>query len=396
MLTTWRGPRQIVEGPGAVAALPRLVADLGERVLIVTDPIIAGLPALTHIRRGLEDAGVAVSAFEDARADVPFDVIDHCLETATEAAPDSLVAIGGGSVIDLAKAVATLLTHRGNIRDYYGENRVPGPVTPVVAVPTTAGTGAEVTTVSVISDPDHALKVGISSVHLIPTFAVCDPDLTLSCPPTLTAHSGIDALCHAVESVTSAYREVGPLTVVEGVYLGKNPESDRLALHAVSVIAEALPLAVADGQDQRARSEMMRAATAAGLAFAHSGVGVPHALQYPIGAATHTPHGLGVGLLLPYVLNANRALIIDELALLARAVGVPDGDFIDWVSDLNSRIGIPSDLRSIGVERDQLADFADLAVTARRLIQNDRGPGTTEHLLPILEAAWAGDRGLVS
>ena len=395
MIETRRGPRQLIQGAGTIVTVGRLASELSDRVLVVTDPVVAGLDGLQTAISAMRSAGVEVGVFDQARADVPFAVIEHCLATVEGFGPGALVAVGGGSVIDLAKAVATLRTHGGSIRDYYGENRVPGPVLPLIAVPTTSGTGAEVTTVAVISDPDQALKVGVSSVHLIPTFAVCDPDLTMTCPATLTAHSGIDALCHAVESFTAAERTNTPASVVEGVYVGKNDYSDELALGAVRLLADALPRAVEHGRDREARATVMRGATTAGLAFAHSGVGVPHALQYPVGSATGTPHGLGVGLFLPYVLNANRDLIRDELVELARAVGTADDGFIDWVIALNARIGIPADLRSIGVTRDQLEGFAELALTAKRLLQNDRGPGDVAHLERILEAAWHGEPGSV-
>lgn len=390
MIETRRGPRQLIQGAGTVAALGRLVSELSDRVLVITDPVVAGLDGLSTAVSALRAAGVEVGVFDRARADVPFEVIDLCLAAVEEFEPGALVAIGGGSVIDLAKAIATLRAHGGSIRDYYGENRVPGPVLPLIAVPTTSGTGTEVTTVAVISDPEQALKVGVSSIHLIPTYAICDPDLTMTCTATLTAHSGIDALCHAVESFTAAVRISTPTSVVEGVYVGKNPYSDELALRAVGLLAEALPRAVERGGDREARSMVMRGATTAGLAFAHSGVGVPHALQYPVGSATGTPHGLGVGLFLPYVLSANREHIRDELVTLARTVGTTDDAFIDWVIELNARIGIPADLQSIGVARDQLHGFAELALTAERLLQNDRGPGDVEHLERILEAAWHG------
>lgn len=396
MIETRRGPRQLIQGHGTVVAVGRLASELSDRVLVVTDPVVSDLDGLEAAMSSMRSAGVEVRVFDGARADVPFEVIERCLAATEEFDPGAIVAIGGGSVIDLAKAVATLRAHGGHIRDYYGENRVPGPVLPLIAVPTTSGTGSEVTTVAVISDPDHALKVGVSSVHLIPTFAICDPDLTMTCPASLTAHSGIDALCHAVESFTAARRPITPASVVDGVYIGKNPYSDELALQAVELLADALPRAVEDGGDRAARSTVMRAATTAGLAFAHSGVGVPHALQYPLGSATGTSHGLGVGLFLPYVLRANRDLIESELVDLARAAGTVDDGFIDWVIAMNARIGIPADLRSIGVTRDQLHGFAELALTAKRLLQNDRGPGDIGHLESILESAWCGEHASTS
>ncbi len=263
---------------------------------------------------------------------------------------------------------------------------------PLAAVSTTAGTGSEVTTVAIVSDPERALKVGISSVHVVPDFSLYDPDFTMTCPPSVTAHSGIDALCHAIESFTAVRRDNDWRSAVEGASVGKNPAGDRSALEAVELLSECLPRAVADGSDRVARAAVMRGSTTAGIAFAHSGGGAPHALQYPIGAATHTPHGLGVGLFLPYVLAANRASIVEELDELAAVIGLASGgDVISWVIDFNARLGIPHELRSLGVERGQLRGLAEATASVTRLLRNDRGPGTVESLEEILIAAWEGD-----
>lgn len=397
MVTTQRAPRQLVEGAGCVAAIGRVVSDITDRALVITDRIVVGLEPFEVAMESMRAAGVHVEVFSDALPDVPLPLVDRCVEKVLDVEPGVLVAIGGGSVIDLMKATSVLHEHGGSLRDYYGENLVPGPVMPLVAVPTTAGTGAEVTTVAIVSDPDRALKVGISSVHIIPDFSLCDPDFTMTCPPSVTAHSGVDALCHAIESFTAVRRDTDWRSVVEGVSVGKNPASDRAALEAVKLLSEFLPRAVEDGSDRDVRAAVMRGATISGIAFAHSGVGAPHALQYPMGAATHTPHGLGVGLFLPYVLTANRALIVEELDQLAAVIGlVSGGDVISWVVDFNARLGIPHELRSLGVERDQLRGLAEATATVTRLLRNDRGLGTVESLEAILIAAWEGDPSMLA
>jgi alcohol dehydrogenase len=397
MITTQRAPRQLIEGAGCVAAIGRVVSDITDRALVITDRIVVELEPFKVAIESMRAAGVHVEIFSDALPDVPLELVDRCVEKVRAVDPGVLVAIGGGSVIDLTKATAVLHAHGGSLRDYYGENLVPGPVMPLVAVPTTAGTGAEVTTVAILSDPDRALKIGISSVHIIPNFSLCDPDLTMTCPPSVTAHSGIDALCHAIESFTAVRRESDWRSVVEGVSVGKNPVSDRLALEAVRLLSDNLPRAVEAGGDRDVRAAVMRGATIAGMAFAHSGVGAPHALQYPMGAATHTPHGLGVGLFLPYVLTANRAFIVEELDQLATVLGLSSGsDVVGWVSEFNARIGIPHELRSLGVERDQLRGLAEATTTVTRLLRNDRGPSTVESLEMILIAAWEGDLSLLA
>lgn len=399
MIRTRRSPRQLIEGEGAIAAVGPLARDLGTRALVVTDPIIAEQPGFRTIVASLEEQDLQVEHFVDAVSDVPLEVVDRCLDHARQVEPELIVAVGGGTVIDLAKVVAALLEHGGSPADYYGENLVPGPVRPIIAVPTTAGTGSEVTTVSVLSDPDRALKVGISSIHMIPAFAVCDPEMTYSCPPSVTAFAGIDAVCHAVEAYTATTRPAGWREVVEGVSIGKNAMADEHALRAVAALGPNLARAVEDGTDREARAAVMRGATDAGVAFSHAGTAGPHALQYPIGAATKTPHGLGVGLLLPYVLTANRPGIDEQLAELSACLGIDESDpaeaFIEWVVELNRRIGIPADLQEIGVARDELHGYAQLATTVTRLLQNNPGDNSVEGLEGVLHAAWEGDRELL-
>lgn len=396
MITTQRAPRQLIEGAGCVAAVGRVVSDITDRALVITDRIVVGLEPFEAAMESMRSSGVHVEVFSGALPDVPLELVDRCVQKVREVDPGVLVAIGGGSVIDLMKATGVLHEHGGSLQDYFGENLVPGPVMPLVAVPTTAGTGSEVTTVAIVSDPERALKVGISSVHIIPDFSLCDPEFTMTCPPSVTAHSGIDAMCHAIESFTAVRRDNDWRSAVEGVSFGKNPASDRSALEAVKLLSEFLPRAVADGSDRVARAAVMRGSTTAGIAFAHSGVGAPHALQYPIGAVTHTPHGLGVGLFLPYVLTANRASIVEELDELAAVIGLASGgDVTDWVIDFNARLGIPHELRSLGVERGQLRSLAEATASVTRLLRNDRGPGTVESLEEILIAAWEGDPNML-
>lgn len=377
---------------GCAAAVGRVVSEITDRALVITDRIVVGLEPFEAAMATMRSSGVHVEVFSGALPDVPLELVDRCVQKVREVDPGALVAIGGGSVIDPMKATGVLHEHGGSLQDDLGENLVPGPVMPLVAVPTTAGIGSEVTTVAIVSDPERTLKVGISSVHVVPDFSLCDPDFTMTCPPSVTAHSGIDALCHAIESFTAVRRDNDWRSAVEGASVGKNPASDRSALEAVELLSEFLPRAVAGGSDRVARAAVMRGSTTAGIAFAHFGGGAPHALQYPIGAATHTPHGLGVGPFLPYVLTANRASIVEELDELAAVIGLASGgDVISWVTDFNARLGIPHELRSLGVERGQLRGLAEATASVTRLLRNDRGPGTVESLEEILIAAWEGD-----
>ncbi|QBI18552.1 iron-containing alcohol dehydrogenase [Egibacter rhizosphaerae] len=401
MLETVRSPRQVIVGEGTAEHVPALCVQLGRRVLVVTDRVLVEQPSVQHVLGAVEEVAEHVSVFSEATAEVPLADVDAAVAVAEDARADVVLALGGGSVIDLAKIVACVQTHGGEPADYYGECRVPGPVTPLVAVPTTSGTGSEVSPVSVLTDPNLELKVGVSSPHLVAEFAVADPELTVSCPPSVTAHAGADAFCHCVEAFTARARPRKSKDLVDGVFLGRNDVADDFAVRGVRLIAESLRPAVRDGSDLRARSAMSQAAIWGGLAFSHAGTACPHALQYPLGSATQTPHGLGVGLLLPYVLSAVRDTVADRLAALAGVVGLDAASrseneaataFIEWVGELMDDIGIPSSLAELGVAREDVRTLAEKASGVHRLLQNHPGATDGDTLEAILDAAWLGDR----
>jgi alcohol dehydrogenase len=274
-------------------------------------------------------------------------------------------------------------------------------VLPLVALPTTAGTGSEVTPVAVLADPDRALKVGISSPELIPTVAICDPDLTLGAPATLTAHAGADALTHAIESFTAIRREATSDLSRKAVFVGKNILSDGQATQAIALITRNLERVVANGDDRPAREAMMLGAMLAGLAFGSAGNAAAHALQYPVGALTHTSHGVGVACLMPYVMEYNRSFCPDAMAGIANAMGLPNdgGDrasaAIAAVAALFARIGIPATLRDLGLPEDKLDWTAEQAMSAGRLVNNNPRPLDVAAMKQILRAAYDGDRRLL-
>ncbi|PYF96753.1 alcohol dehydrogenase [Georgenia satyanarayanai] len=400
MLGVLRGPRQVVFGAGQRHALGTLTAALGSRALVCTDARFGATGEFAGIVRLLEGAGVQVTVFAEVLPDVPVHQVTQCAALAASAAPDVVIGMGGGSCLDLAKAVAVLLTHGGEPSDYYGESRVPGPVLPVVALPTTAGTGSEVTPVAVLTDPERVSKVGISSTHLIPHTAVCDPELTLGCPPSLTASAGADALSHGIEAFTAVRRPVTTELTTERVFVGKNELTDSYALMAVRLVAGSLHRAWSEPGDIAAREAMMLGATAGGFALGTAGTAAAHALQYPVGALTHTPHGIGVGVLLPYVLEFNRPVRVRELAAVALAMGAspdtPDEDLadeaIERVAALLSSVGIPTTLADLGLPADRLRWTAEQALGSARLIANNPRPLDVDTLEQIVRAAHSGDR----
>jgi alcohol dehydrogenase class IV len=309
-----------------------------------------------------------------------------------------LLGLGGGSNMDLAKVTAVTLTHGGSPRDYLGDEKVPGPVLPVFCLPTTAGTGSEVSAAAVVTDTDNAIKVSTLSNYLRPRLALVDPLLTVSCPPKVTADSGIDALTHAIEATTAVDNEHFPLQSGERtVYQGKNPMADVMAEKAITLIAQFLRRAVRHGDDLEAREGMALAATLAGLAFSNSGVALVHALEYPVGGAVHCSHGAGNGLLLPYVMRFNLPTRVPVFARIARLLGedttgLKEEDAaeraITAVERLRADIGIPTRLRDIGVKQEQLAGFAEKAANIKRLLRVNPRPATAKDLEGILQAAF--------
>jgi alcohol dehydrogenase class IV len=300
--------------------------------------------------------------------------------------------------MDLAKITAAVLTHGGSARDYVGDDQIPGPILPLICVPTTAGTGSEVSGASVLTDTERAMKVGILSNFLRPRVALVDPLLTVSCPAKVTADSGIDALTHAIEAYTAVDNEEFPLPAGERtIYQGRHPFGDMLAEKAIRLVGSNLRRAVANGQDLEAREAMSLGATLAGLAFSNVGVAVVHALEYPLGGATHCSHGAGNGLLLPFVMRFNLPARVSRFARIAELLGENIAGLdehsaaersIAAVERLKIDIGIPLRLRDLGVTREQLPVFAEKAFAVKRILRVNPRPVTARDLEMILETAY--------
>ncbi|MEO3388147.1 iron-containing alcohol dehydrogenase [Mesorhizobium sp. CAU 1741] len=394
---TMRAPRELVFGAGQRHALGRIAGKLGRRALVVTDARLAADADFLGMMAQLDEAGMAVQIDSSTLPDVPVDCASASAREAAAFKPDLVIGVGGGSCLDMAKCVAILLTHGGKPQDYYGEYNVPGPVLPLIAIPTTAGTGSEVTPVAVLSDAERSLKVGISSPFLIPTVSICDPDLTVSCPAGLTAIAGADALTHAIEAFTALRREPIPGIAQERVFVGKNAISDHFALRAIGLLWQGLEAACSNGADRPAREKVMMGATLAGLAFGVAGTAAAHAIQYPVGALTHTAHGAGVACLMPYVMQWNAPEIGPELDQIAHALGLPDADaVIPEMAAMFARIGIPATLRDLGLAEDKLEWVAEQSCGIARLIQNNPRPLDQPDMLRLVGAAYSGDRAALT
>jgi alcohol dehydrogenase class IV len=398
MRTTWtfHSAAQLLFGRDAAKQLGDIATRLGaKRILIVTDPVLTKMGLAERIRQPL--AGFATEMFTEGEPEPSMKAADACIALARTFKPDALVGLGGGSNMDLAKITATVLAHGGSPRDYVGDDKIPGPIVPLICMPTTAGTGSEVSAAAVLTDTENKIKVGILSNYLRPRVAIVDPLLTVSCPAKVTADSGIDALTHAIEAYTAVDNADFPLPAGErSVYQGKHPLGDVMAEKAITLIGANLRRAVQNGNDLEARDGMALGATLAGLAFSNVGVALVHALEYPVGGATHCSHGAGNGLLLPFVMRFNQPNRIKEFATVARLLGedvagLSDNQAADRaitaVEKLRSDIGIPKSLSELGVRPDQLRPFADKAFGIKRILRVNPRPMKVEDLEGILRSA---------
>ncbi|MCL5960139.1 MAG: iron-containing alcohol dehydrogenase [Chloroflexi bacterium] len=389
--------QEVVFGSGSVNKIGRIARKLnGTRAMVITDKAIVEAGLLEAVKGPLADSGLEVCVFDGGEPEPAIRVSDKCLAFAREAKPDTLVALGGGSNIDIAKAAAALLKYGGAPADYFGEGKVPGPVLPIIAVSTTSGTGSEVSPTAVLTDEEKNLKIGMSDNYLRPRVALFDPVLTLSMPPGVTAASGIDALCHSIEAFTAIDYRYLPATEDTVLYHGKNPLADVLAIEAIQLISENLRLAVLQGKNLEAREKMALANLTSGLSFTNAGVTAVHALAYPVGALTHAAHGVVNGLLLPYVMEFNIPTRPAEYAYIAELMGENiDGlsEFeaaslsVEAVRSLESDIGLPQRLSEIGVREEHLKGLAEATMGVTRLLRGNPRKVSVQDLEQILRNA---------
>lgn len=353
---------------------------------------------VTQISDVLKNAGIQVHVFDGGQPEPTFAAAESVVKFAEGVSPQLVIGLGGGSNMDLAKSVAAVLSHGGACSDYVGFDKVPGPVLPLVCIPTTAGTGSEVSHASILTDSVNQVKVSIHSHYLRPALAVVDPALTLSCPPRTTADSGIDALSHAIEGYTAVDFDAVDVSVDEPFpFDGKQPIADCLAERAIQLIGRHLTVAVREPSNLQAREGMALAALLAGLTFSNSAVAAVHALEYPLGGALHCSHGAGNGLLLPHVMRFNLPAKTPEFAQIARLLG-EETDGMDEnaaaersvaaVDRICREIGIPERIRDLGATPEQLPGLAARAFGIRRLMILNGRPATEADLLRILQAAY--------
>ena len=375
--------KALVFRPGAAADLAGAAgALLGPRVLMVTDPGLRRLglcdPAIASL-----SAGAEVAVFDAVEADPSQATLMAAVAAGQALGATGVVGFGGGSSLDVAKLAALLLGSGEDLEAAWGVGNAKGPRLPLVLVPTTAGTGSEVTPVSIITVGAEE-KRGVSSPVILPDIAVLDADLTLGLPPAITAATGVDAMVHAIE----AYASASP---------NNNPLSKMLAREALRLLGANIETAVATGANRDARGAMLLGSMLAGQAFANSPVAAVHALAYPIGGIFHIPHGLSNALVLPHVLRFNAPVagaVYAEIAADAFPALAEVGAqarcaaFIEALEDLALRLNMPTRLRDVGIPEEALARMATDAMKQQRLLVNNPRPVAEADALAIYRAAW--------
>ena len=378
----WNYPTAIRFGAGRIGELPEACRELGmERPLLVTDPGLARLPMIEKALEACRVRGLGCDLFADVRGNPVEANVSAGVDAFRAGRHDGVIAFGGGSALDVGKAVGLMVGQSRPLwdfedrEDWYTRVNVDG-MAPVVAVPTTSGTGSEVGRASVITDEgDHTKKI-IFHPRMLPALVIADPELTLGLPPDITAAVGMDALSHNLEAFCSPYY---------------HPLAQGIALEGMRLIKDWLPAAYRQGGDVVARAHMMAASTMGAAAF-QKGLGAMHAMSHPCGAVLNTHHGLTNAVVMPFVLVFNRPAIEDKMTALARYLGLPDPSFravLDWILALRKDLGIPADLSALGVKQDQIQQLAEMAAVDPSAGSNPV-PLTVDNLTALFEKAVQG------
>ena len=376
---------KIVCSPGAAGTLAEHCRALAiTRPMLVTDKGLLATGILKPVINKLEAEGLVPFVYSDIQADPPEHIVLSAKQAAVDAGTDGIIAVGGGSSLDVAKLIAALVPGDQPLQEMYGIDQIKQKRLPLILVPTTAGTGSEVTPISIITTGETT-KSGVVSHQLLPDIALLDAELTLGLPPSITAATGIDAMVHAIEAFTSKKK--------------KNPYSDMLAKEALRLISSNLLTAVRQGNNVEARSKVLLGAMLAGQAFANAPVAAVHALAYPLGGNYHIPHGLSNALVLPHVLrfNASDDWAIEQYAQLMTCVTTDNscGDaqldcahFIELVEALLIDVAIPRTLSALNIPESDLPKLANEAMQQQRLLVNNPRYLSEADALAIYQAAW--------
>ncbi len=381
---SFTGAKKIVFGRGSFAALPEHISELKIlRPLIVLDRNLAETGFRQKVDGVLAKAGIAYVIYDKTEPEPPLELADEGTKLALKKKCDGVIGIGGGSAMDLAKAIAVLAANKGKAEDYLGLNRVPGPGFPKIMIPTTAGTGSEVTFTAVFIRKKLKKKEGMNSPYLYPELALLDPELTLSLPPHPTAATGIDALCHAIESYTS---------------INASPMSEMMSIEAIRLISDNLRTAVHDGTNIEAREAMLLGSLYAGLGLANAGVTAVHSLSYPLGGKYGISHGLANTIMLPRVMAFNLPGALEKFVDIAEVMGEIVDDLplreaaylaVEAVEALIEDCGIMTTLEELEIPEKDFPELAKVAMTVARPLANNPCRMTLEEMVELYQEAYS-------
>ena len=366
MLKVFSTTPRIVMGPGASHQVGEEVKSrFVDKVLIVTDKGILASGLLENMKKSFDRAKIEFSVFDGVEPEPRFEIVDQCLDMVKQSKAQMLIGIGGGSPMDITKAASIMATNEGPIKKYVGVNLVPKAGLPTILMPTTAGTGSEVTPIAIFSNEEEKLKQGIVSPYLYASIGIIDPELTIGLPAHITAATGMDALIHAIEAYTS---------------VNANDLTDIICEKAIELIYNNIRTAYAKGDNLPARAAMMEGAFLAGIAFANAGVTAVHAFAYPIGAEFHIPHGIANSLMLIHTLKFNKIGNIDKFAKLANPMGIPSLGFdkldainkvIAAIEQLIRDLELPTHLTEYGVKEENIDMLSEDVMKVTRLLANN-------------------------
>lgn len=357
-------------GFDSLTEMESILTDLKKtRILLISDPGLVETGIVDKIVDSMSNSSYEIKVFSEVEANPRIETIEKAAQIGKEFECDCIIGAGGGSSIDTAKLTGLILTYGGNMLDYEGPNKVPGPIMPVIAIPTTAGTASEVTPFAIVTDKKRNLKISIKSQHLIPYISLLDPKLTITLPPQLTAATGMDALTHAFENLTNNTW---------------NPICDVLSERAIELISNNIRTAVYNGNNKEARYNMLLGSLLAGLAFASTGTGLAHVIAHPLGGHFDIPHGVANAVLLPVVAEYNLWACIDKSIKCAQLMGENTNNMSKWdaafkcvtaIKKLNSDIGIPNDFKKYRATDEKIKDMAKDALLSSMINVNARKIG---------------------
>ncbi|WP_455369865.1 iron-containing alcohol dehydrogenase [[Eubacterium] cellulosolvens] len=376
-------PKKILFGENTVKEIPQIAKQFGVKSgLLITDPILSEIGLTKQVLEPLKKLGMKIDLFDQVEPEPTLQSAEQVVQIARKSVYDIVIGLGGGSSLDMAKLASISITNPEPITDFVGVQKVQKPGIPKILIPTTSGTGSEITMNSIISNKQEHLKMGIVSPHIIADVAIIDPLLTLSMPPKVTASTGLDALTHAIESLMS---------------IDINPFCEQLAIKAARLIFQSLPIAYSDGNDRTARQEMSLASMLAGMSLAISGVCAGHAAAYAF--TVTVPHGVGCALTLPYVMELNAPYCLPKLVAISEAAKVNETrvtneknayNAVHAVRNLMEKVDSPLSLKQIGIKETDIDSMAENMLKVTRLLAHNPKTLTIEDTKPLFNRMFEG------